>query len=248
MAVGGRSSTPTGERFVEVTLALVAETGGSQEVNLREISRRVGCAHTNLYNYYPTFQDLLWEAFRRALVMYGEFVVTGLGDSVDRDEYLLRLITNLATYPEQHPGLYRFIASDPIKVEELPGDILEAVTHMKAWLTETFATVSGAATDEASQTASDIVLSYIDGETLNLINGRVVPGEDVRGRVVANASHLFHLLTDGGNLTPSGTHSDRAAAAYPVLAVFGRSLTGTGDSPETPTGVPTVSADGPEVE
>lgn len=226
MAAGVRTSTPTGERFVEVTLALIAETGGSQDVNLREISRRVGCAHTNLYNYYPTFQDLLWEAFRRALVQYGEFVVVDLDDSLGRDEYLSRLITNLATYPEQHPGLYRFVASDPINIEELPGDILEAVAQMKGWLTETIATVSGAATVEASQSASDIVLSYIDGETLNLINGRVVPGEDVKGRVVANASRLFHLLTNAGNPTPSGMQTERARAPYPILTVFGRSLAG----------------------
>jgi len=214
--------TQTAERFVETTLALIAETDGSQDVNLREISRRVGCAHTNLYNYYPTYQDLLWEAFRRVLVLYGEFVVGGLDDSVEPDEYLRRLITNLATYPEQHPGLYRFIASDPISVEEVPGDILEAVAQMKSWLTETFAAVSRGTTAEASQHASDIVLAYIDGETLNLINGRVVPGEDVRGRVVTNATRLFRLLTGDGNGDLSGSGANRAAGPYPVMTLFGQ--------------------------
>jgi len=209
-----------------MTLALIAETGGSQDVNLREISRRVGCAHTNLYNYYPTYQDLLWEAFRRVLILYGEFVVAGLDDSVEPDEYLQRLITNLATYPEQHPGLYRFIASDPISIEELPGDILGAVAQMKAWLTETFAAVSGATTAEESQVASDIVLSYIDGETLNLINGRVVPGEDVRGRVVSNATRLFRLLTGDGIGDSPGPGASRAAPPYPAMTLFGRSLRG----------------------
>ena len=209
-----------------MTLALIAETGGSQDVNLREISRRVGCAHTNLYNYYPTYQDLLWEAFRRVLVLYGEFVVGGLDDSVEPDEYLRRLITNLATYPEQHPGLYRFIASDPISIEELPGDILEAVAQMKTWLAETFAAVSGATTAEASQLASDIVLSYIDGETLNLINGRVVPGEDVRGRVVANATRLFRLLTGDGSGDSSDPGANRAARPYPVMTLFGHAVEG----------------------
>ena len=130
-------------------------------------------------------------------------------------------------YAEQHPGLYRFIASDPINIEELPGDILGVVAQMKVWLTETFAAVSGAATVEESQPASDIVLSYIDGETLNLINGRVVPGEDVRGRIVANALRLFQLLTGDGIQTPSGPGTDRAVRPYPVLTVFGRSLKGT---------------------
>mgnify|MGYP001827145301 CR=1 FL=1 len=221
-----RTPESTGERFVEVTLEVIAEAGGSQDVNLREISRRVGCAHTNLYNYYATYQDLLWEAFRRGLILYGEFIVEGLGDSMEPDEYLRRVITNLATYPEQYPGLYRFIASDPIDVEELPGDILEAVAGMKAWLTETFAAVSEGTSREASQVASDIVLSYIDGETLNLINGRVVPGEDVRGRVVANATRLFDLLTGDGSADSSGAGAIRVMLPYPVMTLFGRTLGG----------------------
>ncbi len=226
MAAEAPAPTPTGERFVETTLALIAETGGSRDVNLREISRRLGCAHTNLYNYYPTYQDLLWEAFRRTLIAYGGHIVVGLDDSLAPGEYLRRLITNLATFPEEQPGLYRFIASDPINIDEIPDDILNAVGQMKSWLTETFNAISGVETVAGSQAASDIVLSYIDGETLNLINGRVVPGEDVRGRIAENALLLFGLLTGDSIRTNPRTSPDRAVPRYPPLKVFGESLTG----------------------
>lgn len=209
-----------------MTLALIAETGGSQNVNLREISRRVGCAHTNLYNYYPTFQDLLWEAFRRTLIIYGTHIAGGLDDSLGPDEYVERLITNLATFPEQQPGLYRFIASDPINIEDLPGDILEAVGQMKSWLAETFAAISGVEATGASGPASDIVLSYIDGETLNLINDRVVPGEDVRGRVVENALLLFELLTGEDVEADVEPRTNRGVPPYPPLTIFGDSVGG----------------------
>jgi AcrR family transcriptional regulator len=226
MAAEALAPTPTRERFVETTLALIAETGGSRDVNLREISRRLGYAHTNLYNYYPTYQDLLWEAFRRTLIAYGEHIVVGLDDSLAPGEYLRRLITNLGSFPEEQPGLYRFIASDPINIDEIPDDILNAVGHMKSWLTETFNAISGVETAAGSQAASDIVLSYIDGETLNLINGRVVPGEDVRGRIVENALLLFGLLTGNGIRTNPRTPPDRAVPRYPPLKVFGESLMG----------------------
>ncbi len=49
MVVKQRSGS-TAERLIEETLALIAERGGSQDVKLREVSRRVGCAHTNVYN------------------------------------------------------------------------------------------------------------------------------------------------------------------------------------------------------
>lgn len=180
----------------------------------------MGCAHTNLYNYYPTYQSLLWQAFRRALLAYGEHIVDGLDNSMGRDEYLLGLITNLATFPEHEPGLYRFIASDPINIDEIPADILEGVAQMKSWLTETFAVISGAEALEESEPASDIVLSYIDGETLNLINGRVVPGEDVRGRVVANALRLFDLLAGQDINDGSGAGIGPTPPRYPALTVF----------------------------
>jgi AcrR family transcriptional regulator len=195
-AVTKRTRTgPTAERFVEETLSLIAERGGSHGVNLREVSRRVGCAHTNVYNYYASFDDLLWAAFRRTLRIYGEYLVNDLHDSLQPLEYFRRLVSNLVAFPLQNPGLYRFIASDPIDVEQIPRDVLETVSRMKRWLFETLeACAAGVGASEAEE-SGNIILAYIDGETLNLINGRVIAGEDVRGRVVDNALRLFALLT-----------------------------------------------------
>jgi hypothetical protein len=50
----------------------------------------------------------------------------------------------------------------------------------------------------------EVVLGCWDGEVFNLINGRVLPGEDVAERVVGNIERLLTLLTaqqcDGINL------------------------------------------------
>lgn len=197
-----RPRKPTAERFVATTLELVEEQGGSLSVNLRQISRRMGCAHTNVYNYFDTYQDLLWEAFRRGLDTYGEYLVHDLSTDLDAGEYLRRAIVNLATFPEKHPGLYRLIGSDPIDVTEIPDDILEYVTGMKEWLAAAFQAAGGSGLDGADAAqACDIVLSYIDGETLNLLNGREIPSEDLRGRIIGNAERLVALLTEssGGN-------------------------------------------------
>lgn len=183
------------QRFIDTALALIAEEGGSLDVNLRQISRRMGCAHTNAYNYFENYADLLWAAFRQALRDYGESLIEGLDITLPPAEYLRRCITNLAAFPRENPGLYRFIGSDPIDLSTIPGDILEMVTAMKRW----FATVVEAAAGPRlgateAREAADIVLAYIDGETLNLINGRAIPSEDLEGRVVTNALRLFELL------------------------------------------------------
>ena len=52
-------------RFVEATPVLIAERGGSKGVNRREISKRIGCAHTNVFHYFARFEDLLWAPSRR---------------------------------------------------------------------------------------------------------------------------------------------------------------------------------------
>ena len=57
----------TKELIVETALAMVNEEGTASRINLREIARRLGCAHTNLYNYYPSLGLLLWDAHGAAL-------------------------------------------------------------------------------------------------------------------------------------------------------------------------------------
>ncbi len=208
----------TAERFVEMMLDLIAAEGGSLRVNLRQISRRLGCAHTNVYNYFASYEDLRWAAFRRTLGIYGDYLVRDLNDSLESSEYLRRLISSLATFPQDHPGLYRFVASDPIDIDRVPGDILETVSGMKTWLSDVFRIAAGLAigSDQAEK-ASNIVLAYIDGETLNLINGRVVPGEDLPDRIVQNALQLFEVLTTGPADQLPVAGSVRRYPSIPVL-------------------------------
>ena len=211
---------PTADRFIDETLALIGERGGSHGVNLREVSRRVGCAHTNAYNYFESFEDLLWASFRHELRAYGDFLGRDLDDSLAPREYLRRVVSNLAAYPEEQPGRYRFIASDPIDLERIPADVLETVARMKRWALDVFRACLPTLGSSADADAScNIVLAYIDGETLNLINGRMVPGEDVRGRIVENALRLFALLARSGSghvVAPPVT-----SPAYPRLELDG---------------------------
>jgi AcrR family transcriptional regulator len=186
------------DRFVDAALELIAAEGGSLDVNLRAISRRVGCAHTNTYNYFDSYADLLWASFRRALRLYGEHLTRDLDVALPPREYLGRTIANLASFPQQNPGLYRFIGSDPIDLEAIPQDVMETVTAMKHWFADVVAAAAAPGTEPAeARRAADIVLAYIDGETLNLINGRAIADEDLGNRVVANAVRVFELLVGG---------------------------------------------------
>jgi AcrR family transcriptional regulator len=187
---------PTAERFIEEMLTLIEEKGGSRDVNLREVSRRVGCAHTNLYNYFTGFDNLTWAAFLRTLHRYEAALSDGIDVSLPPSARLRRLITNLVAFPQEHPGLYRFIGSDPIDLDAMPDTIADTVVAMKQRLVAAFASCAPSIDPAAAEEACTIVYAYIDGETLNLINGRVVPGEDIAGRIVDNSLRLFALLTE----------------------------------------------------
>jgi AcrR family transcriptional regulator len=201
------SKGPSSERFIDETLKLIAEKGGSRDVNLREISRRVGCAHTNVYNYFTSLDDLLWAAFRRGLGLYGEAMSAGLDDSLSGHAYFRRLIGNLVGFAAEKPGLHRFLSSDPMDPEQIPEDVVSTAMSLKAFYLDGLAVLCGdRVAREDIDRLGDIVLAYIDGETFNLINGRVLPGDDIVGRVVDNAERLFTLLT---SRTSDGIDLDR---------------------------------------
>lgn len=212
----------TADRFIIATLELIAEEGGSQDVNLRQIARRVGCAHTNVYNYFDSYDDLLWAAFRRALRDYGEFLTHDLDGALPPNEYLRRVIANLATYPSRNQGVYRFIGSDPIDLDRIPVDILESVTAMKVWLFKVVEVVVSPEGDSSdAERIANIVLAYIDGETLNLINGRVVPGEDIEERVIENALSLIEALAAPAVPRGRSSQGTQSGWAYPTLDLSG---------------------------
>jgi len=207
------------EKYVEATLELIRERGGSYGVTLREVSKRLGYAHTNAYNYFTDFQDLLWATLRRALIIYAEAIADGLTPAMRPAEYLERMLANYVGYGSKDPGLYRFISSDPLDPEKIPSDIIEAVVGMKTFSVDVVDTACGnAASADAALEIANILISYLDGEALALINGRTLPGEDIAGRAVGNAMRIVQLMTarnhDGADLS-----AVEQTSAYPVLGV-----------------------------
>jgi AcrR family transcriptional regulator len=217
-----RTKGPTAERYVEATLELIAESGSSTGINLREISRRIGCAHTNVYNYFASRDDLMWAALRKTLRLYAAAMKTGLTDDLSGHEWFRLLVSNLFEWSVQNPGLHRFLSSDPLDPEQIPTDIVDSASGIKRWLVESLTVLAGDRLSEHEvKDLVDIMLGYLDGETFNLINGRILPGEDIARRVLDNLERLFTLLTakstDGISLTVA--HSKPGQLQFPKLEI-----------------------------
>jgi AcrR family transcriptional regulator len=213
-------SGPTADRYIEATIGLIAEKGGSADVNLREISRRIGCAHTNAYNYFASREDLLWHALRKVLRQYSSAISRGLDDSLSPRAYFRRIFSNMVEWSVENPGLHRFISSDPMDPEQLPQDIVETVIELKHWFAKVLKVLASdrVAGDDLERLV-DVTLGYLEGEVFDLINGRVLPGEDIAGRVTDNLERVFTLLTakshDG--LALSVEAPEAGGIPYPIL-------------------------------
>jgi AcrR family transcriptional regulator len=215
-----RTRGPTAERYVDATLALIAESGSSTGINLREISRRIGCAHTNAYNYFSSRDDLMWAAFRKTLRIFATAITKNLDDTLSGRAYFRQLFRNMIDWPLENHGLHRFISCDPLDPEQIPQDIIDTVFAIKRWLFETLRTLCGGrmSGDQVAR-LGDILLAYMDGEVLNLINGRVLPGEDIAGRVLDNLERMFTLLTatNSDGIVLETAHADPGAMSFPTL-------------------------------
>ena len=217
--VQANRSSRKAERYAEAALDLIRKRGGSTGVTLREVSKRLGFAHTNAYNYFTDFQDLLWAALRIALVDYSVAIIEGMHAELCPAAYVERLFANYVGYGSKDPGAYRFISSDPLDPEQIPDDIIHAVIDLKTFFVDVVAMVCGDAVSRSEvENIASIIISYLDGEALALINGRSLPGEDTASRAVENALQIVERMTahvhDGitlAQVTPS--------AVYPVLSI-----------------------------
>jgi len=63
----GKSKGITKENIVNVTLDLIKDRDNIRSVNLREIARVLGCAHTNIYNYFRDMDEIFWASLDEVL-------------------------------------------------------------------------------------------------------------------------------------------------------------------------------------
>ncbi len=89
-----------------------------KDLNLRKLARRVGCAHTNMYNYFSSWDELRWHAISSALA--------GLLDDLPRSSGEIdyrripgpsergNLFDTYLQYAGRYPHRYRLVWLDPL--------------------------------------------------------------------------------------------------------------------------------------
>jgi len=162
------------EKLITTTLDLIAQQNGLHGVNLRQIATKAGCAHTNIYNYYQNFEDLLWDAILKIGELWIESGADKYRDLKSLEEVVEQFANIQIDLAWENPGWYRCLWQEPLS-GNMPARVMEARRSQRDLLTQAFVKVSQNRLDQSrADRLFQIVFTYIHGSISLMINGRVV--------------------------------------------------------------------------
>ncbi|WP_291578853.1 TetR/AcrR family transcriptional regulator [Clostridium sp. UBA6640] len=183
------------EIILETTLNLIDKTEGTKDVTLRDIAKKVGCAHTNLYNYFSSLDEIFWEALGQVLLIMMDYSSNGLSNEKDDEEKFFLILSNLIDFSMEHPGWYRFIwlesiggnpSSEVNKILNKPGEGFSDFIKMS----------NKNISNERANSIGNILHSYLHGELCKWINNRsfINTREETKAIILSNLKYLYKLL------------------------------------------------------
>ncbi|MEA4831426.1 MAG: TetR/AcrR family transcriptional regulator [Oscillospiraceae bacterium] len=191
------------EQIINTTLELMMDKSSFEKLNLREIARTLDCAHTNIYNYFPSFKDVLWAAHTalqdRTMEIMRKNLLTANTDEMKLHQFFQ---TILDVYLD-NKGWFRLAWLEYIG-DERPAENADAVqkarTVLNQYISEIWGNISGTTPDMKN---IDQVLHnthcYIIGEISNYISGRglIFNESELKENVVKQAVQIFTLSMRG---------------------------------------------------
>ncbi len=163
-----RHTVKAKRQFIDMVLIMLEEGKSLREINLRQIAKRIGCAHTNAYNYFESYEQLIWYSLEEAQLRM--LIGGGIKDPSHIDyDTLPNIFESYIDFVIAHPAWYRLIWMDrligppPLEIRGslvLPGDILNR------WMRERH--------PDSNQTVkkTGILHSFLHGELSKYVTNR----------------------------------------------------------------------------
>lgn len=207
MAKKSKLTSAGRDAFISAALEMLDEGTALRDLNLRKVARRIGFAHTNAYNYFGSFEELLWWSLREALE---RMIAFAAGDERAGDERAAA-VTNETTasgggnlmegyvdFALQHPAWYRLIWVEPLSGEP-PLEVAEYLEVPSRLYTGWLAACTGMEKSDAELAAGGRILhGYVHGELAAISSGRVRSNpENMRTELLTHTARLFDLLFPG---------------------------------------------------
>ncbi len=188
---------PMTDNFIRTTLQLIDQKQGSKGVNLRMVAKEIGCAHTNVYNYFDSFEQLLWEAYFEILKQWVEWTKHEIGTDIAAEGVLDQFIASQIDFALDHPGWYRFIW-----MEKMAGHPPTEIRNFLMFMQDNFirriaAYYSSSIPRNKLESVSDIVHSYLHGEIMKMISGRTGMNEEkgnLKSKIIKNIGSILEKM------------------------------------------------------
>ncbi|MGM1049076.1 MAG: TetR/AcrR family transcriptional regulator [Bacillota bacterium] len=190
--------------IIETAVQLIDEKEGIKDVTLREIAKQLGCAHTNLYNYFNSLDEIYWEALGKVLLMLLDYTHTSKITEMDAEEKLFHGISKIIDFSIDHPGWYKLVWFETMHGEPSP-EVLEVLRRpAESFSYAVMVSSNKGITLEKANLISDILLRYLHGELCMWINQRSfnISRKEMKGQAISNLKLLYQLLLlEGESMT-----------------------------------------------
>lgn len=183
------------EIILEATLSLIDKNEGIKNVTLRDIAKKIGCAHTNLYNYFSSLDEIFWESLGQVLLMMMDYSSKGLSNEKDDEGRFFLILSNLIDFSMEHPGWYKFIWFESIGGNPSP-EVTKILHKPGEGFSEFIKAGNNNISNEKANLIGDMLHSYLHGELCKWINNRTFTNrrEETKIMILSNLKHLYKLL------------------------------------------------------
>lgn len=184
------------EAVIETALQLIDDNEGIKNVTLRVIAKKLGCAHTNLYNYFNSLDEIYWESLVKVLSIMLNYSDVDESIKTNVEEKLFLKISSIVDFALDHPNWYKLIWFETIE-----SDPSEEILKMLLKPSEDFANALIEAskkelTKERVMVICDILWGYVHGELCKWINQRsfISSRIEMKENIISNFKLLYSVL------------------------------------------------------
>lgn len=187
----------TRDIILETAVRLIDENNGIKDVTLRHIAKKLGCAHTSLYNYFDSLDDIFWESLGKVIIMMLDHSEYDVSKEVYAEEKFLLIMSNIIDFSIDHPGWYKLIWLETLNGN--PSDNVRKILEqpIKKFTDDLMNASNNVFSQEKAKRYCDILLRYLHGELCVWINNRNIINNDrvdLKGKIISNLRFLYNLL------------------------------------------------------
>jgi len=200
--IGGKMDsrkTITREMIVETAAGMIEENCGIRNVTLREIAKRLGCAHTNLYNYFSGLSEIYWEVAGWILTqLIADARLRELREKIPEGN-IFSMLSQFVDFSIDHPGWYQFLWLESLVGEPSP-HVVEVLQSPTDYIGEAVRKTAGMKVpDESVKQIGDIMFNYTYGEISTWIHQRSAGDsrEALQKRIDTNLHLIYSLMLQG---------------------------------------------------